>query len=238
MRLKFTPLVSLLAVFTLIQAALGTASIAAQSDKDVKDIVTNASSTIASSTSIHFKLQVEGDSFVDPAGTIRLMSAEGDLVRPDKVNVEFQVQILGTANVTIKMVTIGAKSWTTDILTGNWGPAPAEFGYDPTVLFDTNNGLGPVISKLSGLKVEDTEKIDGRSAYRISGIGSKKDIALLTAETMTGSSYKVDIWVDGENSQLLKITLAEPSDNGKKNPATWTMNISNYDADVTVEAPV
>ena len=238
MRLKISSTLSLLVVFSLMLAAPGMSPVAAQGEQNVKDIVTGASSTIASSTSIHFTLAVDGDSFVDPAGTIRLISAEGDLVRPDKVNVKFQVQVLGTANVTIRMVTIGAKSWTTDILTGKWGPAPEEFGYDPTVLFDTNNGLGPVISKLSELKVEGTEKVDGRPASRISGIGSKNDIALLTAETMTGSSYKVNIWVDQENSQLLRITLAEPSDNGKKNPATWTMNISNYDADVTVEAPV
>ncbi|MGI8405973.1 MAG: LppX_LprAFG lipoprotein, partial [Thermomicrobiales bacterium] len=72
---------------------------------------------------------------------------------------------------------------------------------------------------------------------KITGTSSQKDISLLSADTMTGSSFKVQIWVDKENSQLLKITLEEPSNNGKQHPATWTMMISDYNADVTVEAP-
>ncbi|MGI8486803.1 MAG: LppX_LprAFG lipoprotein [Thermomicrobiales bacterium] len=210
---------------------------AAESDPNVSDVVAKASATIAKSSSIHFTLGVDGDSWVDPGKTIKLLSAEGDLLRPDKVNVQFKVQILGTANATIKMVTIGEHSWTTDILTGKWGPAPTEFGYNPAVLFDMNDGLGPVISKLTDVKFAGTEKVNGRPAYKITGTSSQKEIALLSAETMTGSSFKVEIWIDKENSQLLKITLAEPSDNGKQHPATWTMMISNYDADVTIEAP-
>ncbi len=228
---------SLVLMIALLSTARGAGVAAAASDPNVNDVVAKTSSTIAAASSIHFTLDVEGDTYVDPGETIRLLSAEGDLLRPDKVKVQFKVQILGAANATIKMVTIGERSWTTDILTGKWGPAPAEFGYNPAVLFDTNNGLGPVISKLTDLKLDGTEKVNGREAYKITGTSSQKDISLLSADTMTGSSFKVQIWVDKENSQLLKITLAEPSNNGKQHPATWTMMISDYNADVTVEAP-
>ena len=224
-------------MLALLSTAHGTGATAAEADPNVNDIVAKTSSTIAAASSIHFSLGVDGDTWVDPGKTIRLLSAEGDLLRPDKVNVQFKVQILGTANATIKMVTIGERSWTTDILTGKWGPAPAEFGYNPAVLFNTNDGLGPVISKLTDLNLDGTEKVNGKQAYKITGTSSQKDIALLSADTMTGSSFKVQIWVDKKNSQLLKITLAEPSDNGKQHPATWTMMISDYNANVTVEAP-
>ncbi|MGB3306179.1 MAG: LppX_LprAFG lipoprotein [Thermomicrobiales bacterium] len=202
------------------------------------DVIARASTTIANAKSIHFNLKIKGDSYVDPAHTIRLLNAQGDLLRPDKVDVTFQVNLFGASNATIRMITIGDHSWTTDILSGKWGPAPEEFGYNPSVLFDTKNGLGPVIGKLHGVKLEGTEEIGGRTAYKISGVASQDDISVLTAESMSGSSFPVQLWIDTNSSQLLQIVLAEPEDSGKDHPATWTMRISGYDEDVSIESPV
>ncbi len=231
---------SMVVVVSCMLPALTSSAVAAQDSPDAPnahEVIAKASAAMAAASSIHFTLDVKGDTYVDTPGTIRLIHAEGDLLRPGKVSVQFKVQILGTATATIKMITIVDKSWTTDLLTGKWGLAPPEFGYDPSILFDTNNGLGPVISKLTDVKITGTEKVDGRDAYKIAGTSSDTFIGPLTADTMAGTSYAVELWVDKENSQLLKITLAEPENNGKPHPATWTMEISNYNADVKIEAP-
>ncbi len=55
---------------------------------------------------------------------------------------------------------------------------------------------------------------------------------------MTGTSFPVEIWIDTKTSKPLKITLAESSDSGKEHPATWTMTLSGYDHDVSIESPV
>src|SRR5688572_20819092 len=106
-----------------------------------------ASRRLAETPSVHFVLDVEGETFIDTARAIRLLGAEGDLRRPDRVRTTFQAEIMGRA-VTLQLITIGEESWTTNVLTGEWGPAPLEFAYQPDVLFSTEDGIGPIMSRV------------------------------------------------------------------------------------------
>ena len=107
-----------------------------------------ASKRLAETPSVHFALDIEGETFVDTARTIRLLGAEGDLQRPDRVRTTFQAEIMDRA-ITLQLITIGEDSWTTNVLTGEWGEAPLEFAYQPDVLFSTRgwhrpgHGTGP-----------------------------------------------------------------------------------------------
>ena len=75
---------------------------------------------------------------------IRLLGAEGDLQRPDRVRTAFQAEVMDRA-ISLQLVTIGDQSWTTNILTGEWENAPLEFAYQPDILFSTQDGIGPVM---------------------------------------------------------------------------------------------
>jgi hypothetical protein len=233
--------ISILFVTALVLAVPGaTRTLAenAEGDASVTDIIAQSSTLIANATSVHFNLKVEGDSFVDDGGAIRLLNASGQLLRPDRVSADFQVQVLGAGNISVKVVTIGSQSWTTDIITGRWTDAPPEFTYDPSVLFDTQHGIGPVMDKMLNPKLDGTEEIGGRDAYKVSGTASKEDISELTSGNMIGEEFPLQLWVDQDTGELLQIVLAEPEDNGKENPATWTMKLSGYNDDVEIDAPV
>jgi lipoprotein LprG len=136
------------------------------------------------------------------------------------------------------MVTIGAESWTTDLLSGNWGPAPVEFGYDPTILFDIQGGLGPVLNRLVDPKLQGEEEIDGRSSYHIDATAEESSIGPLTGDTMHGSPVAVSVWVDEATSDLLQIRLVEPASSGKEQPATWVLTMSDHGESVEIAPPV
>jgi LppX_LprAFG lipoprotein len=205
---------------------------------DPQQVLTSASRRLAETEAMHFQLAVDGQTFVDPAGEILLVSAEGDLARPNKVRVQFQVELFGAGNVSIRMVTIGAESWTTDLLSGNWGPAPVEFGYDPTILFDNQGGLGPVLNRLVDPKLQGEEEIDGRSSYHIDATAEESSIGPLTGDTMHGSPVAVSVWVDEATSDLLQIRLVEPASSGKEQPATWVLTMSDHGESVEIAPPV
>lgn len=210
-----------------------------QPEPDVVDVLSRASQRLADIESLHFTLEIEGETYIDESGAIQLQGAEGDLARPDKVAVEFQVRLLGATTVSIRMITIGTDSWTTDLITGNWGDAPPEFGYNPSILYDNQDGLGPVMGKLENANLADIEDFEDREAYHVTGTANSEIIAPLTAGTMTGDEVEVEVelWIDVETSDLLRVKVVEPESEAKENPATWEMNLSAFNEMVTIEPP-
>lgn len=222
----------------MLTGPLGIPAARAQDQPDATTLLTHTSQVLADTQALRFSLAVDGDTWIDDMHQMRLIKAEGALQRPGKVDVEFQIELFGAGNISIKMITIQGKAYSTDLLTGKWGPAPMEFGYDPSLLFDTNGGLGPVVSKLTKTSVTGSEKIDGRDCWKVEGTADKTSIDFLTASTMTGDSFHTTLWIDKENGQLLRIVLAEPTSNGKDHPATWTMDLKDYgDSSIDITAP-
>lgn len=204
---------------------------------EAEQLLRRASDRLAETETVRFDLKVEGDTFIDGAGTIRLVGANGSLQRPDAVDVEFQVELLGTQTVSIRMISIGDESWTTDLLSGEWGPSPDEFGYNPAILFDNQDGLGPVAGRLESPEIEGEEEIGNREAHRVTGTVSAEVISPMTSGTMQGEDIQVTLWLDTETGDILQLQVAEPDDIPKDNPATWTMRLTDHNSDVTIEKP-
>lgn len=208
------------------------------SQPDVTTLLTDASARIAAIQSLRFTLEVAGTTMIDTAGTLQLLEARGTLARPDSVDVQFQVRVLGSQTVSVKMITVGGESWTTDLISGNWGPAPEEFGYDPARLFDTENGLGPVMGKVDQPELIGEESIDDRAAWHVRGSVTRDVIGPVTANTMKGDTVQLDLWIARDTNDLLQIQLHEPDGEGIEDPATWTMHLRNHDEPVSIERPV
>jgi lipoprotein LprG len=212
--------------------------LAAQDDPDVADILAQSSTRLAEIESLHFTLDIDGETWIDDMRTIQLESAEGDLARPDKVSVEFKISLFGAGTVSIKMVTVGEDSWTTDLITGNWGDAPPEFGYNPSILYDNQNGLGPVMGKLDNAELVGTEDIDGRETWHIKGTTGSDVIDPLTAGTMTGDNVAIELWIATDTYDLLRVKVIEPENPDKDETATWVLNLSKFNEKITIEPPI
>ena len=206
------------------------------------EILDRASRRLADTASAHFTLDVEGDTFVDPGKKIRLLEAEGDLQRPDRVytsfKVEVQVPAIGAQTITIQLITVGDRSWTTDLVTGKWTPAPPEFAYRPTVLFDNQEGIGPVMGRVQAARFLADEELRGRPVYHVVAEVDDSVIGQMTYYTMTGSPVTVDLWIDRDTADLLRARLSEPPGEERPNPARWTFDLSKHDEKVTIEPPV
>ncbi len=200
-------------------------------------ILARASERLANTETVRFTLAIEGTTFIDPARTIQLLNASGLLVRPDRMSSSFKAKVAG-AVVALKLITIGPTSWMTDLITGNWGVAPEEFGYEPNILFDSANGLGPVMMQLQEPRMLPPEEIRGRDAHHISATVPRPVIDPVTAHTMTGDPVAVEVWIDRETGDLLRIKLVEPPSPENADPATWVLNVSDHGKRATIEPPV
>lgn len=205
-------------------------------DLTADELLTRASERLAETQSLRFTLSVEGETFIDDAGAIRLREARGLLVRPDRVQTDFKITVLNGVTVTTSLIIIGSERWSTDLISGEWGPAPEEFAYDPTILFDNQGGIGPVMDRVAGAERLEDDEVRGRAAFVVRATVDASVIGPLTFFTMRGSPVEVQLWIDAENDNLLRARLIEPPDQGRE-AATWTLDLSGHGSDIEIEPP-
>jgi LppX_LprAFG lipoprotein len=201
------------------------------------DTLASASKRLAETTSLQFDLDVEGDTYLDTTRSLRLLEATGSLVRPNRVQSEFKIDVLEAVTISTSLIIIGDEVWSTDLITGAWGPAPVEFGYDPGVLFDLQNGIGPVMDRVQVPQQLADEEIDDRAVYHVLAIVDPEALADITFNSLTGNPVTVDLWIDRETFDLLRVRLAEPETVTDRAPAVWTLNFRNHGAALTIEPP-
>lgn len=202
------------------------------------EILAESSRKMASTQTLRFHLGIEGVTYIDPAKTIQLLEATGELQRPDRVHVRFKIKILRGVTITTELITIGDEFWTTDLITGDWGDAPYEFTYDPTVLFDNQGGVGPVMNKVSDAKIVGKEEVQRKRTYHISAAANEEIVGPVTSNTMHGSPVTTNLWIDANTFDLLRAQLEEPASSGNPDPAKWTLDLFDQNEPITVEPPI
>lgn len=200
------------------------------------EVLKRASNQLAATRTVAFNLGVTGETFVDTYDTIQLLDAKGNLVRPDRVYTEFKVKVAKSLTISVKLITIGDKHWTTDLITGKWGAAPEEFGYDPSILFDNQNGIGPVMNRISNAASLGVEKVQGRACRHILANVPQEVIGTLTSNSMEGD-VSVELWIDAENFNLLQAKLIESPSVTSHQPATWVLTLTKQNEKMTIDAP-
>lgn len=230
-------LLNLLTALVLIAITMVAPVAVHAADPKVEDILSGAADRLEQSQTMSFKMELEGTTYVDEAKTIQLLGAEGVMQRPDKVDVTFRALVLNRQQISIRMITIGEDAWITDIVTGKWVTSPPEFGYNPAILYDEKDGLGPVMSRMNDPKLEGSEEIDGRDAWHITATVDGEVTSAMTSGTMRGTKQSLELWIDKETNDILRIRIGEPTDEDLEDPATWTLTLFDHDKDVKIERP-
>jgi hypothetical protein len=168
---------------------------------------------------------------------MRLLGADGDLQRPDRVRAIFQIEVTGRA-ISLQLVSIGEEAWMTNLLTGDWAIAPPEFGYRPTILFSPVYGIGQMMATAQHIERLQDETISGRSAYHLRAATVRAFVRPLTYNTIKGSPVTVEFWIDRETLDLLRTRISEPRGANRTDPAVWTIDFSHHNDAVSIEPPV
>ena len=227
-------------LFTILTLVLVSALVPAAgltADPEVEDILSAAAKHLEDSETMAFTMELEGTTYVDEANTIQLLGAEGIMQRPDKVDVTFTALVLGRQQISIRMITIGEEAWITDIVTGKWVTSPPEFGYNPAILYDDKDGLGPVMSRMDDPQLQGSEDIDDRDAWHITATVDGEVTSALTSGTMRGTTQDLDLWIDKDTNDILRIRIAEPDDEDLEDPAVWTLTLFDHNKDVKIDRP-
>ena len=201
-----------------------------------ESVLDNAAERWNETNSLSFVLEAEGDSYLDSDRTIRLISAEGELVRPASVSATARVSVT-IATVNVNIIVIEDTAYMTNLVTGNWEQAPDDFNYNPALLFNPDDGLGPIMRDIRNTELHETESVDGRTAHRITGLVSDDQIEDITAGSIDGDDIDVTIWIAEDNHDALRLLLSADGE-GDAGPTNWDLHFTDHNQDVTIDAPI
>jgi lipoprotein LprG len=204
-------------------------------DVTAESLLAGAREQWADTETAHFVLDVEGEAFLDSAQTIRLRSAEGDIARPDSMQASARIDV-SVLVVDISLVAVGGDIYMTNFVSGRWERAPGDFRYDPSILFSDTEGIGPILTELQNPELGATEQIDGQETRIVTGTVDAATVQNITAGAIQGESIPVSVWIATDEHTIHRVVLTEP-EGVREVPATWTLNLSNHNAPVTIEPP-
>ena len=212
--------------------------VAATTTPTTQAIIDKARTRFDKVNALHFTLAVEGQVFLDMARTERLTAADGDLIRPDRVSLTARVSV-SSINAQLKFIQIADMAYLTNILTGRWQAAPAGLSYDPRVVFDPQNGVSAIMGQVNTWSLVEMTKVNGTDTQHLRGFVPTAAASVLVSNSLRGDYIDVDAYIEGKNSDVVKLILAEqPAAITDGTPASkWTLDLSKQNESLKIDAP-
>lgn len=189
-------------------------------------------------TSFHFKLDVtEGESA--PLGDIglTLIGADGDTVRPDKVQAKLKAKLTGAPiAVNINGIIIGADAW----ITPNPFNATEYEKLEDTgglELFSPAKGVSDVLRGLRNPTYVEEVEIAGVKTHHISGLVDATNLNSLTGGVATAGELKLDLWIGVDDQLLRQLVAVGPLDPTEKATIKRTLLLTQFNDTFTIAPP-
>ena len=210
----------------------------AASDPAAQAVVDKARVRFDKVNTLHFALAIDGDVFLDKLRTQKLKSADGDLVRPDKVAVTAKAAV-GPINAQLKFIQIADDAYLTNILTGKWEKAPQGFAYDPRLVFDRDKGVTAILTRVGGWSLVDTMKINGTETQHVRASLPTASINDLVSSSLRGDMVDVDLYIEPKNNDVVRLVIGEQASavTAGTVAARWTLDLSKQNDNIKIDPP-
>ncbi len=210
----------------------------AASDPAAQAVVDKARVRFDKVNTLHFALAIDGDVFLDKLRTQKLKSADGDLVRPDKVAVTAKAAV-GPINAQLKFIQIADDAYLTNILTGKWEKAPQGFAYDPRLVFDRDKGVTAILTRVGGWSLVDTMKINGTETQHVRASLPTASVNDLVSSSLRGDMVDVDLYIEPKNNDVVRLVIGEQASavTAGTVAARWTLDLSKQNDNIKIDPP-
>ena len=201
------------------------------------DIAREAGRRMLSIDSVHFAVELSGKlTYLDRPPTLALKRTEGDLVNPDQVRALVQTSSFGVI-AEIGVIGLGSEKYITNPLNQQWEVLDPDLGFyfDTSLLFDPEYGIEAILEG-TDWTFGDPGATRETEYYLLQGQVPGEQIAPLTFSMVASGRVSVDVWVSRADYYVQRIELVE-LDSDPENPTHWVMELSAFDAPVSIEAP-
>jgi hypothetical protein len=202
---------------------------------DADEILDRAADRFAELETAQFELDGTGYLEVDEIGEISLSDASGKVERPDRAEIDIQVDS-AIADIPVTVVSWDGEVYIKDPVAGSTHTAPDDFQFNPAVMFNQDDGIPALIRSVENAELlDESDDVDGRAAYQIYGVIDGDMVQRATAGTFPGTGdIDFNVWIDRETFDVLKIVAEDPTG---ESDSTWEMWIYDHDEPVEIDDP-
>ena len=223
-------LTGLIAGLTILLAACGSGG----SFPNARELVAAATLNMNQVQAVHFVLGLE-DAPIEMMPGLKVNRAEGDVVRPDRMQAELRAKVLGMViSVNFRAVQ-GVQYVTNPIAPDRWQalPTPAIAGS----LLDPQIGVTAILSGLVDAKVVGRDSLDGIDAWRITATADNQLVAPFFQSEPAPGMTAVQAWIGTSDLLVYKVILTGPQVVGDPDNVRRTIEFSRFGEVVEIVPP-
>ena len=166
-----------------------------------------------------------------------LVGGEGDIARPASFDGTLKVRALGST-LDLAVVSVDGTVYAQLPFTSTYSVVdPAQFGFgDPGALLDPDTGISQLLAKAESVELGEESRVDGEVVREVSAElpGDLVEQILTSADPSTAVDARFSI--ASESGELRRAVLTGPFFDADED-ATFTLDLSDFGADVEISAP-
>lgn len=196
------------------------------------EVLSRSVTAVGELRSFHFRLSHENGSTRIPLN-LELESAEGDVVLPDRLAATIEADA-GPISVSVNVISIGERTWITNPFTRRWQLLPGVSARD---IADPGRLVVTLVKALREVRQGGQEKIDGRTAYRLTGVLDSAAIGQAFGSAESGFEVAIELWVDAADFLPRRARLTGRLSDGEPANIVRQIELSKFNASVDIRPP-
>lgn len=187
----------------------------------------------ATVSSFHVTMQVQN---AGPASSgVQILSANGDVVIPDKVKAQANVAFSGQ-NASVNLISIGNQQFITDPITGQWRAMKGVL--DPRTLTNPHTGLISVVAKVQNVSNPSATSVNNTSCWRVTGQLAAKYLAFFTGGGVPANTLlQVNACIGQADALPYQLIVTGRAARSDSQQTTRTFLLSHYNENIQIAAP-
>lgn len=222
-------------MLALVTVACGGGEPASTLAPEPDDVLDVAAAAMAEVEYVHFKIEWDGGAPIEiPDFGADFVDAEGFFAAPGAANGVATLAV-GTARAQLGVISIEGETWLTEPITGAWMDAPSGFNIDLAVLFDDQDGWGPLIADgLTDIEWLGLEERGSEARYHIRATADADRVKTILAGLIPRQEVQMDMWLDTATAHIRE---AELSTEFKGQTSDWLIEFTEYGEPVEITPP-
>ncbi len=217
----------------LVAAAVLTGCGGGEPEESAAHLLERAKTTLDDAESAHFMLTSEN---APTSGTL-LVGGEGDIARPSSFEGTLKVLAMGST-VDLEVVSVGGTVYAQLPFTSSFSVVdPAQFGFgDPGALLDPETGISQLLAEAESAELGEERRVDGEVVREVAAQLPGDLVAELLTSADPDQDVAASFSVATESGELRRAELTGPFFEAGSD-ATYTLELSDFGADVEITAP-
>jgi len=222
-----------LLALALLTGPLLTGCSGSTTSESAPDLLAQAKRTLDDADTAHFELDSEG---APKTGTV-LTGGAGDIARPSSFQGTLKVNALGSA-LDLKVISVNGTVYAQLPFTTVYSVVdPAQFGFgDPGALLDPDTGISQLLAKAENAKLGEEKRVGGEVVREVTAQIPGELVEQILTSKDPSTPVQARFSIVEKSGQLRRAELTGPFYEAGHD-ATFTLQLSDFGADVQIAAP-